>query len=349
MKQHSLYSACSSCSSSRAVCPRRGQFDRTLTVSGPVNLDLTTGSGEVVVKTGGSSQVVIHGTVRSSNDWFGGDCGERRPQRRVQSPDRAERQLDSHWLQPPRRRQAARSISYEITVPADTTLQASSGSGEISAEGVRAPVKLHTGSGDIRAQRSWATVHMETGSGSIRADSVAAPFSASTGSGEIEADLTGSGDVDVHTGLGQHPGSRRQWRLAGTHRQRRTSTPTAMSKDRGNCTAAREASGWRCRPARIQPGCAHRFGIDSLRPANHGSGHARPSRVEGSGARRRTRGGGLDRFGRYRHSLRVRGLPAALVTQPPSPDRRHGLFRASRRSNPAPWFRRIRRRCGTTR
>jgi hypothetical protein len=50
-----------------------GQFDRTLSVSGAINLDLTTGSGEVIVKTGGSNQVQIHGRVRSSNDWWGGD------------------------------------------------------------------------------------------------------------------------------------------------------------------------------------------------------------------------------------------------------------------------------------
>ena len=39
-----------------------GQFDRTLTVSGAVNLDLTTGSGDVTIKTGGANQVVVHGT-----------------------------------------------------------------------------------------------------------------------------------------------------------------------------------------------------------------------------------------------------------------------------------------------
>ncbi len=43
---------------------------------------------------------------------------------------------------------------------------------------------------------------METGSGDIHAEAVAAPMFASTGSGSIQADLTGSGDVDVHTGSG---------------------------------------------------------------------------------------------------------------------------------------------------
>lgn len=179
-----------------------GHFDRTLQVSGAVNLDLTTGSGEISIKTGGSGQVIVHGTIRSNNEWFGADSGgtvssvESNPPI-VQSgssirigynlPDDAKRHV---------------SISYEITAPADTTLQAVSGSGEIRVEGVRAPVKLHTGSGDIRVSDVGPQAHVDTGSGSIRADSTAAPFFAGTGSGSIQADLTGSGDVDVHTGSG---------------------------------------------------------------------------------------------------------------------------------------------------
>ena len=44
-----------------------GHFDRTLQVNGSVTLDVSTGSGDITVKTGGSNQVVVHGTVRSSN------------------------------------------------------------------------------------------------------------------------------------------------------------------------------------------------------------------------------------------------------------------------------------------
>jgi DUF4097 and DUF4098 domain-containing protein YvlB len=179
-----------------------GHFDRTLQVSGAVNLDLTTGSGEVTIKAGSSSQVVIHGRVRSG-DWWGGD------------PESAVRSVESN---PPIEQngssirigynlpQDARhhvAISYEITVPADTTMQINSGSGEISAEGVRSPAKLHTGSGEIRAHDLGPQSRLETGSGNIHADSVAAPLFAGTGSGNIQADLTGSGDVDVHTGSGE--------------------------------------------------------------------------------------------------------------------------------------------------
>lgn len=179
-----------------------GHFDRALQVSGAGSLDLNTGSGDITIKTGGSSQVMVHGTVRSNNEWFGGDAEsvvhsvESNPPI-VQNgssirigynlPDEAKRHV---------------SISYEITVPADTTVQASSGSGEIRVDGVRSPVKLHTGSGDIRVTDLGPQSHVDTGSGSIRAESTTAPFYAGTGSGDIQADLTGGGDVEVHSGSG---------------------------------------------------------------------------------------------------------------------------------------------------
>ena len=179
-----------------------GQFDRTLSVSGAVNLELTTGSGEVVVKTGGSNQVQVRGRVRSSNDWWGGD--NESAVRTVESNPPIVQNGNSIRIgfNLPEDVKRHVSIAYELTVPADTTLGINTGSGEISVQGVRASAKLHTGSGDIRAQDLGPQSRMETGSGSIHADSVAAPMYASTGSGSIQADLTGTGDIDVHTGSG---------------------------------------------------------------------------------------------------------------------------------------------------
>ncbi len=42
-----------------------GHFDRTLPVSGTASLDVTTGSGDITVKAGGSDKVVVHGTIHS--------------------------------------------------------------------------------------------------------------------------------------------------------------------------------------------------------------------------------------------------------------------------------------------
>ncbi|MGB7554179.1 MAG: DUF4097 family beta strand repeat-containing protein [Candidatus Korobacteraceae bacterium] len=178
-----------------------GHFDRTLTVSGTASLDITTGSGDITVKAGGSDKVVVHGTVRASNDWF--SSGESAIHT-VDSNPPIQQNGNSirigYNLPEDVRRHV--SISYEITVPADTAVQAHSGSGSLSVEGVRAEVQAETGSGEIRVRDVGGHSHVQTGSGSIRAENVAAPFYAHTGSGDIEAELTGSGDVDVQTGSG---------------------------------------------------------------------------------------------------------------------------------------------------
>lgn len=178
-----------------------GHFDRTLNVSGAVNLDVTTGSGDVTVKTGAPNQVVVHGTIHSSSWLFG-------------SSDSAVHQVESN----PPIQQSGNSIrigynlpedvgrhvaiDYEITVPANTTVAAHSGSGNVEVAGVRSDVQAQSGSGDVRVRDIGGRVHLQTGSGNISAENSAAPFYAQTGSGDISATLTGPGDVDVHTGSG---------------------------------------------------------------------------------------------------------------------------------------------------
>jgi DUF4097 and DUF4098 domain-containing protein YvlB len=178
-----------------------GHFDRTLQVSGTVSLDVTTGSGDVTIKAGGTDKVVVHGTVHSNNDWF---SNAENAVHTVESNPPIQQNGSSirigYDLPEDVRRHV--SISYQITVPADTTVQAHSGSGSLGVEGVRAEVQAQTGSGEIRVRDIGGRSRVQTGSGSIRVENVAAPFYAHTGSGDIEAEFTGSGDVDVQTGSG---------------------------------------------------------------------------------------------------------------------------------------------------
>ncbi len=53
-----------------AAAAAEGSFQRTLTVTGPVHMDLTTGSGDVQVRAGNSNQVQVTGHIRAS-DWSG--------------------------------------------------------------------------------------------------------------------------------------------------------------------------------------------------------------------------------------------------------------------------------------
>jgi DUF4097 and DUF4098 domain-containing protein YvlB len=76
------------------------------------------------------------------------------------------------------------SIDYEIQAPENAILDAGSGSGNITDEGVGENTKLSTGSGEIHA----------TG--------LHGGFSAGTGSGNIYAEQIGEGDVKAQTGSG---------------------------------------------------------------------------------------------------------------------------------------------------
>jgi DUF4097 and DUF4098 domain-containing protein YvlB len=180
-----------------------GKFDRTLTVNGPVTMDLTTGSGNITVRTGGSNQVVIHAVVRGNNDWFGGDAES--AVRAVESNPPIEQSGNSIRIGYNLPDEAKRhvSISYEVTVPADTSLQAHSGSGNIGVEGLRKSAVVTTGSGDVNLRDIGPQSNARSGSGTIKGQDIALPFTARTGSGGVQAELTGSGNADVESGSGE--------------------------------------------------------------------------------------------------------------------------------------------------
>ncbi len=46
-----------------------GRFERTLSVSGPVDLEVLTGSGRIEVRAGSSSVVQVIGVIRARDDW----------------------------------------------------------------------------------------------------------------------------------------------------------------------------------------------------------------------------------------------------------------------------------------
>ena len=79
-----------------------------------------------IIKTGGSNQVVIHGRVHSSNDWFGGNCDSAVHSVESNPPIEQNGNTIRIGYNLPEDTKHHVSISYEITVPADTTLQAGS-------------------------------------------------------------------------------------------------------------------------------------------------------------------------------------------------------------------------------
>jgi putative adhesin len=176
----------------------QGSFEKTLTVSGPVDLDVLTHSGDVTVRAGSSGSVLIRGKIYVGNHWLAGN-----------------READVHEIEqrPPIRQDGNNihidyvdmkniSVNYEISVPADTVVRTHSGSGDLIVEGTHGNVDAQTGSGDVKLANLTGEIRLQTGSGNIRARQISGAVKGGTGSGDIEVDETSSGDIDLHTGSG---------------------------------------------------------------------------------------------------------------------------------------------------
>jgi hypothetical protein len=182
-----------------------GAFEERLSLDGPILLDVDTGSGRIEVRPGPGNEAFIRGEIRVNRRGIFRRRGDK--DEIVQAViDNPPIELKDGRLRVGRfddRGLGRRvSISYEITVPANTETIASSGSGSISVVDIAAPVETSAGSGSIKLENIGGAVDASTGSGSIRADGVAGAFKGSTGSGSIEMSQTAPGDVRISTGSG---------------------------------------------------------------------------------------------------------------------------------------------------
>ncbi len=203
------------------ACPamigsERGSFDRTLKVSGPVDLDVQTGSGSITVRTGTTDTVVVRGDIRAN-----GEDALAKVHKLESNPPIEQTGNSIHIgriSDPELRRNVA--ISYDITVPPQTQLRSHTGSGNQNVEGIKGPadaetgsggvtmaniggqVRAHTGSGNIELDDIQGAVQAEAGSGSIRATRIAGAFDGHTGSGRITLLQAAQGDVRAEAGSG---------------------------------------------------------------------------------------------------------------------------------------------------
>jgi hypothetical protein len=176
----------------------QGTFDKTFSVTGPVDLEVQTHSGDVIVKTGPAGTVSVHGKIYVGDHWLFGNRHADVSEIEQNPPLRQE----GNSIRIDYVNERDISIDYEITVPEDTAVRAHSGSGNVEIEGTRGNADLTTGSGDLRLARLTGEIHLQTGSGNVRAHEVSGAVRGGTGSGDIELEETGQGDIDLHTGSG---------------------------------------------------------------------------------------------------------------------------------------------------
>jgi putative adhesin len=175
-----------------------GTFDRSFQVSGPVDIEVLTRSGDIVVRNGAAGAVTIHAKIQSGNSWFGGDHKAEAQELQNNPPVRQ----NGNSIRIDYVNINNISIDYEITVPEETAIRAHTGSGNQTIEGLRGNVELESGSGDLRLARLTGDMRFQTGSGNVRGRELAGPAKIKAGSGDIEIEETGSGDMEIRTGSG---------------------------------------------------------------------------------------------------------------------------------------------------
>ncbi|MFI5086948.1 MAG: DUF4097 family beta strand repeat-containing protein [Terriglobales bacterium] len=170
-------------------------FDRTLNVSGPVDLEVTTGSGSITVRSGAAGTIRVHGTVRAGF-CFGiclGDDPEAAMKAIVANPpieQNGNTVRIGHLGETQRHNNI--SISYELVVPAETKLLSKTGSGHQEISGVAGPAEVTSGSGSLRLEDIAGQVRANTGSGGITVNKLRGSVRAHTGSGSIRGEGVGS-------------------------------------------------------------------------------------------------------------------------------------------------------------
>jgi DUF4097 and DUF4098 domain-containing protein YvlB len=180
-----------------------GTFERTVTVAEPVALDVTTGSGSITITRGAGEQVVVHGSIRVHTGSNRSAAEAEALARRLETDPPIEvtgSTVRVGHLDEEDRRNV--SISFEIAVPAATSVVSRTGSGDQNVSDISGSVDARTGSGEITLTDIAGAVEVSTGSGDITAEGIAGVFDGSTGSGSISVAQTASGAVAVATGSG---------------------------------------------------------------------------------------------------------------------------------------------------
>jgi Putative adhesin len=170
-------------------------FERNLQVKGAVELTVENGSGYVHLTQGAAGQIHVFAKVRSN--WGGSEDQVRQ----IAANPPIEQTGNIVRIGGHHESMHNISIDYEIQAPPDVYLNAATGSGQVTDDGVGKDAKLSTGSGSIHATGLHGEFSVETGSGGIYAEQ--------TGDGDIKAE-TGSGSIElrnVHGGLHAETGS----------------------------------------------------------------------------------------------------------------------------------------------
>jgi hypothetical protein len=180
----------------------QGSFEKTLTVTGPVDLDVATDSGGITVMPGPAGSVRVHAILKAQHGWLDFNDAEAHIRELERNPP-VEQTGNRVRVGYVHGRDLLRGVSMrlEIYTPPATQLRARADSGGIHVEGIHGPADCHTDSGGIEVRNVDSEVRASADSGGIRLGRISGSVTARVDSGGIDAiDVAGGIDAQADSG-----------------------------------------------------------------------------------------------------------------------------------------------------
>jgi DUF4097 and DUF4098 domain-containing protein YvlB len=175
----------------------QGSFQKSYPVTGTVDLQVLTHSGDITVRKGPAGMVSITGKIYVGERWLSDRQSEVRDLEQNPPIQQSGNSVHIDYVNAKNI-----SINYEITVPSDTRIKTQSDSGDQTIDGIESNIDLTTGSGDVRLRDLKGAVRLRTGSGDVEANRLIGGLQAEAGSGNIHLHEQSGGEVRAHTGSG---------------------------------------------------------------------------------------------------------------------------------------------------
>jgi DUF4097 and DUF4098 domain-containing protein YvlB len=208
---------CSPSPSPAAV--QRFAFDRTLQVSAPAKLEVTTEHGKIDVVAGAPGRMAVQGDVTVRRGW-NVPANAVDLARQVAAAPPIEQRGDTVRLFIPVDDATRRAVTvrYRVEVPTDTEVRSVTNSGATTVRNIAGAVDVRTQSASIVVRDLAGGVQVTTSSGAVLATALKGALAVSTSSssftgmnlgsslqvrtqsGSVDAAFTGNGDADIQTG-----------------------------------------------------------------------------------------------------------------------------------------------------
>jgi len=158
------------------------------TFTGKNTVKINTVSGDVIIKAGGTSKIVVDIKY---------DVSPKNAFEPIMQEYGSTLRIKEKWYG----RHSNGRVTWTLTVPADTKIKFETASGDFYASGLTNDVKVHAASGDVDLLDMKCNVGISVASGDISLENITGDIDVSAASGDIEASNL-NGDIELSTASG---------------------------------------------------------------------------------------------------------------------------------------------------